>query len=315
MVSVIRPLTLAERKKPAQLTFFGGFKNVSFQIGEVALPDAAARNANATTPAYVKAIVRKSATVQFPIMVPNSLGVLKGMTNTVASVVGQKNKFGGHDAVLVARSTERLSSFNAKLRTVEDLVRTGETSAEAEETRLGKSSSARIHNQVMLAGVVVGARFEDGDSPRFHIDLRQDANPSNIIPLIYEARNASAMVSRVKYGSLIYVDGEYAFRSVPALEVDEDGRLKLDAERKPIPILDEKGQPTKRIQTYIRITSPKDPAQFDTDFGNTIPRWVVEIAEEIAASRARTAVSKAETTLDPTPTADEQKAMTDIASL
>jgi hypothetical protein len=123
------------------------------------------------------------------------------------------------------------------------------------------------------------------------------------------------MVSRVKYGSLIYVDGEYAFRSVPALEVDEDGRLKLDAERKPIPILDEKGQPTKRIQTYIRITSPKDPAQFDTDFGSTIPRWVAEIAEEIAASRARTAVSKAETAPDPTPSADEQKAMTDIASL
>ena len=315
MASVIRPLTLAERKKPAQLTFFGGFKNVSFQIGEVTLPEAAAHNANATTPAYVKAIVRKSATVQFPIMVPNSLAVLKGMTNTVASVIGQKNKYGGHDAVLVARSTERLSSFNAKLRTVEDLVKTGEASGETDETRLGRSSGARIHNQVMLAGVVVGARFEDGDSPRFHIDLRQDANPSNIIPLIYEARNASAMVSRVKYGSLIYVDGEYAFRSVPINEVDEDGRLKLDADRKPIPILDEKGQPTKRIQTYIRITSPKDPAQFDTDFGSTVPRWVVEIAEEIAAARARTAVSRAEISTEPTPTAEEQMALTGLASL
>lgn len=315
MASVIRPLTLAERKKPAQLTFFGGFKNVSFQIGEVALPEAAARNANATTAAYLKAIVRKSATVQFPIMVPHSLGVLKGMTNTVASVIGQKNRYGGHDAILVARSTERLSSFNAKLRTVEDLVKTGEPAADAQETRLGKSSSARIHNQVMLAGVVVGARFEDGDSPRFHIDLRQDANPNNIIPLIYEARNASAMVSRVKYGSLIYVDGEYAFKSVPALEVDEEGRLKLDAERKPIPIVDEKGMPTKRIHTYIRITSPKDPAQFDTDFGNTIPRWVADIAEEIAASRARTALSKSHTGTEPTATADEQKALSDIANL
>ncbi len=315
MASVIRPLTLAERKKPAQLTFFGGFKNVSFQIGEITLPDAAARNANATTPAYVKAIVRKSATVQFPIMVPNSLSVLKGMTNTVASVIGQKNKYGGHDAVLVARSTERLSSFNSKLRTVEDLVKTGEATAEMDETRLGKSSSARIHNQVMLAGVVVGARFEDGDSPRFHIDLRQDANPSNIIPLIYEARNASAMVSRVKYGSLIYVDGEYAFRSVPIHEIDEDGRLKLDADRKPIPQLDDKQQPTKRIQTYIRITSPKDPAQFDTDFGSTIPRWVAEIAEEIAASRSRSTASKAEASIEPTPTAEEQKALTDLASL
>lgn len=294
MPSVIRPLTLAERKKPAQLTYFGGFKNVSFQIGEVVLPSAANKNSNGATPSYVKAIVRKSATVQFPIMVPNSLGVLKGPTNTVASVIGQKNKYGGHDAVLVARSTERLSSFNSKLRTVEDLVKTTEAQSASEDERLGKSFNARIHNQVMLAGVVVGARFEDGESPRFHIDLRQDSNPDNIIPLTYESRNASAMVSKVKYGSLIYVDGEYAFRSMPIHEVDETGQVKLNGEGKPIVVMDEKGQPARRIHTYIRITSPKDPAEFDTDFGRTVPRWVAEIAEEISAARARSAPSKAE---------------------
>ena len=291
--SVIRPLTLSERKKPAQLTYFGGFKNVSFQIGEIVLPDAVARNTNGATPVYSKAIVRKSPTVHFPIMVPNALGVLKGATNTVASVIGQKNKFGGYDAILVARSTERLSSFNSKLRTVEDLVKTSDVAPAAEESRLGKSSNARIHNQVMLAGVVVGARFEDGDSPRFHIDLRQDANPDNIVPLTYEARNASAMVSRVKYGSLIYVDGEYAFRNVPVYEVDDEGKIKLGADRKPIPVLDGSGNPVKRIHTYIRITSPKDPAEFDTDFGNTVPRWVAEIAKEIAAVRARSIPSVA----------------------
>lgn len=293
MSSVIRPLTLSERKKPAQLTYFGGFKNVSFQIGEIVLPEASTRNTNGTTPVYTKAIVRKSPTVQFPIMVPNSLGVLKGPTNTVASVIGQKNKYGGYDAILVARSTERLSSFNSKLRTVEDLVRSSTVSA-TDDARLGKSSNARIHNQVMLAGVVVGARFEDGDSPKFHIDLRQDANPNNVVPLTYEARNASAMVSRVKFGSLIYVDGEYGFRNVPVHEVDEEGKVKLDAEGKPTPVLDADGKPMKRIHTYIRITSPKDPAEFDTDFGNSIPRWVTEIAQEIAAARARIATAREE---------------------
>lgn len=292
MSSVIRPLTLSERRKPAQLTFLGGFKNVSFQIGEIVMPDAAARNTNGSLPAYSKALVRKSPTVQFPIMVPNALGVLKGATNTVASVIGQKNKYGGFDAILVARSTERLSSFNSKLRTVEDLIKTSDVVGAAEEGRLGKSSSARIHNQVMLAGVVVGARFEDGESPRFHIDLRQDANPNNIVPLTYEARNASAMVSRVKYGSLIYVDGEYAFRNVPVYEMDEEGRVKLDAERKPIPVLDGAGTPVKRVHTYIRITSPKDPAEFDTDFGETVPRWVADIAKEISAARARSAAAR-----------------------
>lgn len=290
MSSVIRPLTLSERKKPAQLTYFGGFKNVSFQIGEIVLPDAASRNNNGTTAVYSKALVRKSPTVQFPIMVPNALGVLKGPTNTVASVIGQKNKFGGYDAILVARSTERLSSFNSKLRTVEDLIKTSDLApAAADEARLGKSSNARIHNQVMLAGVVVGARFEDGESPKFHIDLRQDANPNNIVPLTYEARNASAMVSRVKRGSLIYVDGEYAFRNVPVYKMGEDGKVLLDDTRRPIAELDADDKPMKRIHTYIRITAPKDPAEFDTDFGGTVPRWVVEIAHEMALSRTRSA--------------------------
>ena len=116
MSSVIRPLTLSERRKPAQMTYLGGFKNVSFQIGEIVVADAAARNTNESTPVYAKAIVRKSPTIQFPIMVPNSLAVLKGPSNTIASVVGQKNKYGSYDALLVARSTERLSSFNSKLR-------------------------------------------------------------------------------------------------------------------------------------------------------------------------------------------------------
>ena len=287
MTTLIRPLTLSERKRPAQLTYFGGFKNVSFQIGEIVLPQASSRNTNETTPVYIKAIVRKSPTVQFPIMVPNALVLLKGASNTVASVIGQKNKFGGFDAVLVARGTERLSSFNSKLRTVEDLIKSADGTENAEDTRLGKSSNARTHNQVMLAGVVVGARFEDGENPKFHINLRQNANPDNIVPLIYEARSASAMVSKVKYGALIYVDGEYAVRNVPVYELDDSGNVKLNEDRKPIPALDEAGKPIKRIHTYIRITTPKDPAEFDTSFAKSIPRWITEIAQEIAQARSR----------------------------
>lgn len=286
MSSVIRPLTLSERKKPAQLTYLGGFKNVSFQIGEIILPPSAERNINTTTALYSKALVRKSSTVQFPIMVPNAIGVMKGITNTVASVIGQKNQHGGYDAILVARSTERLSSFNSKLRTVEDLIKTAEVKV-TEEVRLGKSSNARIHNQVMLAGVVVGASFEDGESPKFHILMRQDSNPNNVVPLTYEARNASAMVSRVKYGSLIYVDGEYAFRNVPVYKMGDDGQPLRDENKALVPVLDAEGKPTKRIHTYIRITSPKDPAEFDTDFGNTVPRWVSEIAQELVQTRSR----------------------------
>ena len=130
MATSIRPLTYAERKKPAQLSFYGGFKNVSFQIGTLELPKGAERNINGSSAGFTKAILRKSPKIQFPLMIPHSMGILKGEQNTVASVVGNKHMDGTYDAVLVARTSERLSSFNSKLRTVRDLV---ENSGEAED--------------------------------------------------------------------------------------------------------------------------------------------------------------------------------------
>ena len=299
MATAIRPLTLQERKKPAQLSFHGGFRNVSFQIGEVVLPESSGANINATTASYVKAIIKKSNTVQFPVMVPNSLTMMRGVVNTIATVTGQQNASGGFEAVLLARATERLSSFNTKLRTVEHLIEPKQAADQAasysddETARLGKSSNARSHNQVMLAGVVVGAKFEDGQHPRFHIWIRQDSNPSNVIPLCYEAKNANSMVSRVKYGSIIYVDGEFVYRNVTVFQMDEKGQRKLDSNGQPMPELDAAGNPVRRMHTYIRITAPKDPAEFDLDLGNTVPAWMSDIAKKLAEARVRSATPAA----------------------
>ena len=293
MATAIRPLTLQERKKPAQLSFHGGFRNVSFQIGEVVLPESSHTNLNATTASYVKASIKKSGSVQFPVMVPNSLTMMRGVVNTIATVTGQKNASGGFEAVLLARATERLSSFNTKLRTVEHLIESKKMDeadgnlSDDDTVRLGKSSNARSHNQVMLAGVVVGAKFEDGQHPRFHIWIRQDSNPANVIPLCYEARNASSMVSRVKYGSIIYVDGEFVYRNVQVFQMDEKGSRKLDANNQPTPELDAAGNPVRRMHTYIRITAPKDPAEFDLDLGNAVPGWMADIARKLAEARVR----------------------------
>lgn len=292
--TAIRPLTLQERQKPAQLSFHGGFRNVSFQLGEVVLPESSRSNVNATTASFVKGFIRKSPTIEFPIIIPNSLMTLRGVVNTIATVAGQKNNSGGYDAVLQARATERLSSFNTKLRTVEHLIESKKVVDEVsnnlsddDAARLGKSSNARSHNQVMLAGVVVGAKFEDGQNPRFHIWIRQDSNPTNVIPLVYEARNASSMVTRIKFGSIIYADGEFVYRNVPNYQTDESGVRKLDINGQVMPVLDDAGKPVRRLQTYIRITAPKDPAEFDLDLGNSIPSWMAEIAKKIAEGRTR----------------------------
>jgi hypothetical protein len=280
--TAIRPLTLAERRKPAQNSNYGGFKNVSFQIGEIVLPVSDVKNLNNQTAGFTKANIKKTEKIQLPVLIPHSMGVLPGTVNTVASVMGVKNQDNTYDAMLVARTAERLSSFNTTLRTVTSLI---EAEPEAEDTgRLGKSFSARVHNQVMLAGVVVGASYEDGENPRFHIQLRQDDNKENIIPLTYEARNASAMVSRVKYGAMIYVDGEFAFRKVPVRKMDEKGN-PMSKDGKPVFETEENGDVKQRLHTYIRITAPKAPAEFDIDFGKTPPKWIIEMAQELNTRR------------------------------
>lgn len=293
-MSAIRALTHAERKKPAQMSYIGGFKNVCFQLGEIILPVGSERNANSATAGVTVGKLKKTEKIQFPILIPHSLGVLKGEVNTVAAVLGRKHQDGTYDAVLVARTIERLSSFNSNMRTARHLVQEEQDTTDVANpgtARLGRSSNSRAHNQVMLAGVVVGARYEDGEFPRFHILLRQDANPDNVIPLTYEARNAQLLEKAVRYGSFIYVDGEYAYRFVPVLEYDAAGNPVKDEAGKFVHAKDAEGKDLRRIQTYIRCTAPKNPAEFDTDF-KTPAKWIVEIAEKLRETMARRSASK-----------------------
>lgn len=302
MTTAIRPLTINQRRQPATRTYHAGFKNVSFQIGILEMPNV--RTSNDTTAVYTKArIVKDGGNVHFPAMVPKPITPHKGPSNTVASVIGMKNSYGGYDAVLVVRNNERLSSFNSPLRTVEDLIKIDSKEVKTvADNRLGKGSNARVHNQVMLCGVIVGARFEDGESPRFHMMMRQDSNVNNVIPLVYEARNASALASHIKAGQLTTVDGEYYYRSVPVYELDEDGRIKLDEDRRPVPVLDEGGNPKNRISTYIRCGVPRDPSEHDTDFGGTPPKWIVQMANDMAAQRESERVTREAATLKRTAT-------------
>lgn len=288
MTATIRPLTLQERQRPAHLTYHGGFKNVSFQIGQVVMPAVAKNDVTGPTPGYINALLTKGEKVSLPVRVPRHLYVQSGYSNTVGSVIGQKNTQGGFDAILVVRNSERLSSFNTKLRTVESLLQSDEERAayEREENeRLGKSSNARAHNQVMLTGIVIAANYEDGSYPRFHIQIRQDADPSNVIPLTYEGKNASALITRIERGGFISVTGEYVYRQMPVFKCDDQGNFIFDEDRKRVVEVDDEGKPKKRMHTYIRILPPHDPSEFDTNFSGPPPTWIRLFSEALAAEK------------------------------
>lgn len=291
MAKSVRPLTIAERKSPASSVFVGGFKNVSFQVGKV--ETVTGQDSEQSIPSLLSATLVKSDTVRYPIKVPTSVRVLNHSSNVVCNVVGQPNHHGDYDAFLLVRNIERLSSFSVALRNIKDVVESG-LIVNDEPDRIGKGRAARAHNQVFLTGVVVGASFEDGENPRLHIKLRQTSDPTNIIPLIYQAKNASGLVGRVKVGGLITVSGEYAIRKLPVYQT-ENGRVVHDENNRPVVQLNENGEPLTRLNSYVRILAPLDiDPQFDTNFVRPdgtadIPKWVRDLADEATARSKRTA--------------------------
>lgn len=296
MKKSIRPLTLKERKKPAQLLFEGGFKNVSFQIGELILKGGV--DVEQSGPGLRPGILKKTEKIQFPVIIPSSVATFKGEGNIVCSVFGRKNPVDGiYDAFLVARNMERLNSFNIELRTISDLRKAEKEDQSAD--RLGKGQSARQHNQVNLCGVVVGSYFEDGDNPKFHIQLRQTNNAENIIHLIYEAKNAGGQVGRVKFGTMIYVEGEYAYRNIPVPKLDEQGKTVYGPNGDIEYAVNDEGEVLKRRHPYIRISAPKEAnLDFDTNFSlEDPPKWIIDMANEIESKKSRlaTPIEKAAT--------------------
>ena len=306
MVKPIRPLTLKERKKPAQLMFEGGFKNTSFQIGEIVLK--AGQDWEQSGPGIRQAVLKKTEKLQIPVLVPCSVAINKGDSNIVCSVYGRKNPIDGlHDTFLVVRNIERLSSFNTKLRTINDL-RAVDAEGEATTERLGKGDTARQHNQVNLSGVVVGSSFENGEHPKFHIQLRQTNNPDNIIHLIYDAKNAGALNNHVRFGSMIYVEGEYAFRKIPVLKLDAEGKPVFNENGQHEYQTDDNGEVIKRIHSYVRIGAPKQmDFEYDINFKVTEPpRWIDDLLDEMERRRQRvntTSEANPQTAPAPTPAA------------
>jgi hypothetical protein len=285
MAKPIRPLTLRERKKPAQLMFEGGFKNVSFQIGEILLKGG---DNEQSGPGLRLADLKKTDKISIPIFVPCSVPLIKGDSNIVCSVFGRRNPHDGlYDSFLVVRNVERLSSFNTKLRTINDLRGTADSDGAEAADRLGKGDRARQHNQVNLAGVVVGTNFENGENPKFHIQLRQTSNPDNIIHLIYDAKNAGSQVERIKFGAFIYVDGEYAWRRLPLIKLDEQGKPVYNEHGQYEFKLDENGEPLRRTHSYIRIGAPKQiNDDYDINFKlEDLPRWISDMAAQMNARR------------------------------
>ncbi len=292
MSKTVRPLTVAERKSPASSMFVGGFKNVAFQVGKIELPNHV-ENVGQAVPSLYSASLVKSERVHYPLKVPTSVRVLKNISSVVCNVVGQPNQYGDHDAFLLVRNVENLSSFSIALRNIKDVIAAGVVKDD-EEDRLGKGQAARAHNQVKLSGLVVGTWFEDGENPRFHIKLRQTADSANIIPLVYQAKNASGQVGRVKIGNLITVEGEYAIQRRPVYKM-ADGVVLRDENQQPIVETGEDGEPLLRTGSYIRILSPKDvDLAFDTNFVRKddsieFPSWAREWSDQAIARSQRVA--------------------------
>lgn len=306
MTKQFKILSKAQLTNASKFAYFGGFRNVAFQVGMVCrLPG------DQPNQIYLKTVDKNGRILAglLPILVPRGVEAPANDTivKIICTVTGVKDKNGVPHAILTARKFERPNVFETEMRRVVDVFNdqnvkdTNEANLKESDHRLkaiGRINGAT--NSVELAGVVVGIEKRSGEFdeetkqfrvyPMVTLYLRQDADENNVIPARFIDKKAESIAQKVGYGSLVYVAGEHRVLTEKIYEQNEDGVNKLDADGKPVPVLGADGRPLARYHSAISIRHPAYPDSKDITFLDSLdkaPQWFVDMNLEMKARAER----------------------------
>lgn len=299
-------LSKSQLTNTSKFAYFGGFRNVAFQVGMVCrLPG------DQPNQIYLKTVDKNGRILAglLPILVPRGVEAPPNdaIVKIICTVTGLKDKNNLPHAILTARKFERPNVFETEMRRVVDVFKDHEA-AIADDINQKESDHrlkaiGRINgatNSVELAGVVVGIEKRSGefdeDTKQFRVYpmvtlyLRQDANENNVIPARFIDKKAESIAQKVGYGSLVYVSGEHRVLTEKLYETNEDGTTKLDEDGRSTPILGADGKPLVRYHSTINIRHPSYPDSKDITFLDALdkaPAWFVDMNNEMKARAER----------------------------
>jgi hypothetical protein len=274
----MRMLSAAQARNPMKHAFYGGFRNIAFQVGVV-------QTMPGDPPNTIYLRSSKNDKNPLPLIVPSGVRPpAAGMrTKVTCSVVGGTDRQGVPYPLLVARYFENPNIFEAEARRTTELLK-----VEADPTE-SLNKQASNGNEVMLTGIVVKKQSimrqrsdnSTDDRPSIIFWLRQDAEEKHVIPVICDKHLVENASQKIKFGSIVTVRGQYHTTVVPVPKLNDDGSPTTDLNGTPVYETDEQGEIKKRHHPFIYLTSyPGGAPDNDFQFSPThkaqmpMPEWI-----------------------------------------
>lgn len=310
-----RMLTVAQKQKPfGKGTANGPFKNVAIQVGVI--------ERKPTDPAnqfWLKPRIDARSGLPFHLPKGVQLPEAGTLVKVIGSVTSIRDQYGQYHPAIIARSFERPNILDGKPRTltsiynvpvigstVEDNGQAVAIKTQDEANNQAWRGRAGAENTIELAGIVVkherrpGILDEKGQYARYPsliIYLRQDSNPDILIPVRYTSGsegNINLAAENTPWSALIHVRGEHRVSRIPALLVDEDGKLvpernedgsvKMQNGQPVFQVLkNEDGSTVMHFQSEIVVRPPETALKDDIDFlrdGTAPPAWIAKMLKD-----------------------------------
>lgn len=274
----LRPLSAAQAKQPMKHAFYGGFRNIAFQVGVV-------HHLPGDPPNQFYLRTNKTAKNPLPMLLPENVPMPRhnAMVKVTCSVVGSVDRDGNPYPRLIARHIDTPNIFEASTRRTTELLKTPVDPVEALKKQTGNN------NEVMLTGVVIGRRNPrrqrpDGsieENPSVTFFLRQDADPTHVIPVICDKKLAENASRAIRFGDIISIKGQFHTSTITVYKLDENGQPLKDAAGVPVPDTNADGTVKTRFHPFIYLTSYPGVALdehilFSDVQKMAVPEWIVE---------------------------------------
>lgn len=280
----MKMLSMAQAKNPMKHAFYGGFQNIAFQTGVVVKLPGDPPN---------QIYLRTDAKAKHPLPIYLPPGVRPpadgAFVKATCTVVGATDQQGNPYPILIARSFALPNVLEAETRRTIDLLKKEVDLTESMRKQTG------VNNDIHLTGVIIGRRLhrriradgstEVNNSVTFFI--RQDADPTHVIPVVCDKKMAEHASDLMKFASVVSVRGQYHTTTIKIPKYDDAGQPMMTADGKPEYALNEDGKVKVRYHPYIYLTNipasaPNNHMLFVGDDATMdMPEWINEINKEI----------------------------------
>ncbi|MBR8043376.1 hypothetical protein KDW40_02195 [Burkholderia cenocepacia] len=277
----MKPLSTDALRNPDLYQYYQGMKNVCYLAGYVRRENPNVVVPSGTTRQFWLQLTNNE-NLMLPVTLPTGIELPRRVTDrqglkVICQVRGWRNEKNEPELRIFARSFSRINALEMPPLTAFEKAVPDSAPETAGFKPFGsgfRNNSAS--NKVELAGILSGKRYRPpvGDKgAAIFLLLRQTADPSQDIPLIYYGKLAEKLSEDLPVGAAIFVSGRYRMTNVePTTDINEvTGKPYVTGT--PLIQIDVPSQPVDRDILYIdEINGAR------VRWTEKTPKWIFEVS-------------------------------------